>query len=159
MSHRLLPLLLLVTACSADERRVPPPAPAPPPALSLATQSDLGRELDDADRLGTWTEVKRRWQGQQLRWTVTLQRALCRSAETCNVAAFPVQRPATHGWMPLMKFAPGEYEKLQATCGTADQCVFTFEGRLGELDVSGEFATKLTFSDVKIVAAERIAAR
>jgi hypothetical protein len=151
--HRTLLLLLLtVTACSSEERRVAPPAEPALPALAASTQSDLGREIDDADRRGTWIEVKRRWQGQQLRWSVTRQRALCKTAEMCNVAAFPIQRPALHGWMPLIKFAPGELAKLDAACGTADQCDFTFDGTLSELNISGELPTRMTFSNVRVVS-------
>lgn len=152
-NHRmLLSLVLLASACSSDERRVPPPTPAALPTLAAATQSDLGREIDDADRRGTWIEVKRRWQGQQLRWSVIRQRDLCKTEDACNVAAFPIMRPALHGWMPIVKFAPGEFAKLEAACGTAPQCDFTFEGKLSELNVSGEQPTRMTFSDVRIVS-------
>ena len=157
--HRmLLSLVLLASACSSEERRVPPPAPAKLPTLASATQTDLGREIDDADRRGTWIEVKRRWQGQQLRWSVIRQAALCKTEQACNVAAFPIMRPALHGWMPLLKFAPGEMAKLDAACGTAEQCDFTFEGKLSELNISGEQPTRMTFSDVRIVST-KIASR
>src|SRR5215203_4882951 len=104
--HRILPLLILV-ACSAEDRRSPPPAKQAA-ALMNATQADLAHELDQAAQNGTWIELRRRWQGQKLRWTVIRQRMLCASAERCNVAAFPIQRPATHGWMPELAFAPGQ---------------------------------------------------
>jgi hypothetical protein len=159
-NHRMLLslVLLLASACSSEERRVPPPSPPALPTLASATQTDLGREIDDADRRGTWVEVKRRWQGQQLRWSVIRQAALCKTADACNVAAFPIMRPALHGWMPLLKFAPGEMAKLEAACGTAEQCDFTFEGKLSELNISGEQPTRMTFSDVRIVST-KIAAR
>lgn len=145
-------LLLGTTACSSEERRVAPPTPSALPTLAAATQTDLGREIDDADRRGTWLEVKRRWQGQQLRWSVIRQRDLCKTEEACNVAAFPIMRPALHGWMPVLKFAPGELARLEAACGTAEQCDFTFDGRLSELNISGEQPTRMTFSDVRIVS-------
>ena len=148
----LLPLLLIATACSSEERRVPPPTPSAPPALAAATQSDLGREIDDADRRGTWIEVKRRWQGQQLRWSVTRQSVLCKTEGACNVAPFPITRPALHGWMPLMSFAPGEFAKLERACGKAEQCDFTFEGKLAELNISGEQPTRMRFEGVRIVS-------
>jgi len=158
-NHRmLLSLVLLASACSSEERRTPPPSPSAPPALAAATQSDLGREIDDADRRGTWIEVKRRWQGQQLRWSVIRQADLCKTEERCNVAAFPIMRPAQHGWMPLLKFAPGELAKLDAACGTAEQCDFTFDGKLSELNISGEQPTRMTFTDVRIVST-KIASR
>ena len=148
---RTLLLLALVAACSAEDRRSPPPQKAPPPALANATQADLGRELDAADRHGTWIELRRRWQGQKLRWTVIRQRILCGSAERCNVSAFPIQRPATHGWMPELRFAPGQYEALAAKCGDAAQCDVTIEGTLAQLEASDETPTRLRFEDVRIV--------
>lgn len=148
---RLLPLLLFA-ACSADERPpVPPPCSTAPPVLAAATQRDLGRELDDAERRGTWTEVRRAWQGQRLRWTVTRHRMLCRIADACHVAAFPVQRPAPHGWMPRVEFAAGEFDRLQAACGDAASCDFTFEATLTELDVTGDTPTKLRFTGARLL--------
>ncbi len=154
MRHpNLLISVVVLSACSAEDRR-----PAPPPTeptlvrLASATQHDLGRELDAAELAGTWSDVKRRWQGQRVRWSVTRQRALCRSAETCNVAAFPIQRPAQHGWMPLVKFAPGEFAALEAACPGADLCEVTIEGRLAHLDVSGERPTNLTITNATLVA-------
>jgi hypothetical protein len=158
-TRMLLSLVFLTTACSSEERRVPPPSPAAMPTLAAATQADLGREIDDADRRGTWIEVKRRWQGQQLRWSVTRQALLCKTEDACNVAPFPITRPALHGWMPLMTFAPGEFAKLATACGTAAQCDFTFEGKLSELNVSGEQPTRMRFTDVRIVTTQKIASR
>jgi len=150
--NRIFILTLLVAACSAEDRRSPPPAKKATPALMNATQADLALELDKAAENGTWIELRRRWQGQKLRWTVTRQRMLCSSAEQCNVAAFPIQRPAQHGWMPALTFAPGQYEALAAKCGDAEQCEVTIEGVLGKLEASDESPTRLRFDDVKIVA-------
>ena len=149
--NRLLPLVIILAACSAEDRRSPIPAKKAAPSLSAATQADLARELEAADKNGTWFEIKHRWQGQRLRWTVTRQRMLCSSAESCNVAAFPIMRPATHGWMPELKFAPGQYEALAAKCGTAEQCEVTVEGVLGKLEASDESPTRLRFDDVKVI--------
>src|SRR4051812_35975882 len=105
--HRIASLLVVLAACSSEDRRSAP-APAPvAPQLAHGTQTDLARELDDAEHRGTWQEVRRRWQGQRLRWSVTRHAALCNTPERCNVAAFPVQRPAQSGWMPLLELAPG----------------------------------------------------
>jgi hypothetical protein len=147
-------MLLVVSACHGDEQKAsPPPAQTPArPQLATGTQADLARDLDDANRRGTWGEVRRRWEGQRYRWTVTRYSQFCASAEHCNVAAFPIQRPARHGWMPLLAFAPGEYDSLAASCDKREQCDFTFEGTLRELDATGERATKLRFDDVKLVA-------
>ena len=149
--NRIIPLLVIVAACSAEDRRSPPPAKKSALALMNATQADLALELDKAAQNGTWIELRRRWQGQKLRWTVTRQRMLCSSAEQCNVAAFPIQRPAQHGWMPALTFAPGQYEALAAKCGTAEQCEVTIEGVLAKLEASDEAPTRLRFDDVRIV--------
>ena len=169
--NRILPLVILAAAaCGKADRHDPStkpvaqsasagqpssgsPLPAQAPALEHATQSDLAREIGEADRLGTWRDIQHRWQGQTLRWTVTRQRLLCSSAEDCNVAAFPIQRPAKQGWMPLLSFAAGQYEALVKVCGSREQCEVTIEGTLSELDVSPELPTKLTLSNVRIVPA------
>lgn len=156
--HRLVPIVLVIAACSSKDRRPPPPAPAAPPQLVHGTQTDLARELDLAEQRGTWSEVRRRWQGQRLRWTVTWHELLCHTAERCNVAAFPVQRPAAQGWMPVLRFAPGQFEAMLASCGDRAPCELSIEGTLGELDVSGERATTLRFDDVRI-AGTKLAGR
>lgn len=143
--------LALVAACTAEDRRSPPPAKQAAPALANATQADLALELDAAAEHGTWIELRRRWQGQKLRWTVTRQRMLCASAARCNVAAFPIQRPAIHGWMPELAFAPGQYEALAAKCGEAAQCEVTIEGTLAKLEASDEAPTRLRFEGVVVV--------
>jgi hypothetical protein len=153
--HRSLLLLLVLTAaCRSEERRSPPPPQVEPlPQLLHATQADLARELDDADRRGTWTEVRRRWQGQQLRWTILRPSALCRTAEACSVSAFPIQRPAPVGWLPTLRFAPGQFAALEARCGGKDVCEVAIEGKLEKLQVSGELPTNVELTGVKVVDA------
>ena len=152
--NRLLALLLVVAACGKSEPHASPtPTKTPAPALEHATQADLAQEIAEADRLGTWREVQHRWQGQTLRWTVTRQRLLCSSAEDCNVAAFPIQRPAKQGWMPGLTFAAGQYDALARACGNQEQCEVTIEGTLSELEVSPELPTRLQLSNVRLVAA------
>lgn len=150
----LMILVIAVGACRGGDEHGKAPRPARQ-VLASATQADLARELDEADRRGTWREVKQRWIGQPLHWTVTRQRALCRSATACNVAAFPVQRPATHGWLPGIAFAPGEFEKLDTACGTAEQCEVVIDGTLAELAVSPELPTSLRLAGVRVVTAKR----
>lgn len=148
--NRILPLVIVLAACSAEDRRSPPPANKPAPQLMNATQADLARELDRAAENGTWIELRRRWQGQRISWTVTRQRMLCASAEQCNVAAFAVQNHATHGWMPELKFAPGQYEALAATCGDAAQCEVRIEGVVAKLEASDEAPTRLVLDGVQL---------
>lgn len=164
--HRTPLLLLAVTAAvtaalgaagcrRSEDHAAPAPGPARPalPRLERATQADLARELDDADRRGSWAEVKHRWQGQTLRWTVTRQAMLCRTAESCNVAAFPIQRPAPAGWLPTLRFAPGQFAALEARCAGKDLCEITIEGTLAQLQASGELPTNVELSDVRLVDA------
>jgi hypothetical protein len=148
--HRTLILLVAACACACGKADRAP-APAAPPPLAHATQADLARELADADRLGTWSDVAHRWQGQTVRWTVTRQRLLCRSADDCNVAAFPIQRPAKQGWMPQLQFAPGQFEVLAGRCGSQDQCEVTIEATLSKLEVSPELPTSVLLSNVQIL--------
>lgn len=158
MTTRTLILFLLASTLSGCDRhgdRVPSAARVgdAPPALTHATQADLARELADADRRGTWTDVKKRWQGQTLRWTVTRYGALCRDAAACHVAPFPVQRPAKHGWLPALQFAAGEFHKVLEGCGKREPCELEIEGTLSALEVSADLPTSLKFSDVKVVHA------
>ena len=152
--HRTLPLLvLIVAACSSkhDDISARPPANVTPASFANATQTDLAHELDDGARRGTWSEVKRKWQGQVLRWDVTRQRLLCRTAESCNVAVFPIERPAKHGWLPQLAFAPGQFAALESACGDREPCQVTIEGTLEQFEFSAEMPTNLRFSNVKIV--------
>ncbi|MEO7733171.1 MAG: hypothetical protein ABIY55_19565 [Kofleriaceae bacterium] len=152
--HRFVVLALVLAACRSPERRPPPAEQTATPKLAPGTQAELARELDDAEPRNASGEVRHRWQGQRLHWTATRYRAMCGAEAACNVAVFPVQRPARHGWMPKLGFAPGQYDALAAACGAREQCDFTFEGTLVELDASGDHATKLRFADVTVVAAK-----
>jgi len=144
-------LSFLVVACKAEDRRPGPPQDLTPPMLTAATQQDLARELDEAEQRGTWGEVRRRWQGQVLTWKVTRQASLCRSAEACYVAAFPVQRPAKRGWLPQLIFAPGQFAVIEQACSDKPQCEITVEGYLEKLETSAEMPTNLRFNNVKLV--------
>ena len=152
---RILPLLIAAACGRGADRSSPPPSVEPAAsarvALEHATQRDLARELMDAERLGTWRDVQHRWQGQHVQWTVTRQRLLCSSADDCNVAAFPIERPAKQGWMPQLVFAPGQYEAMAALCGTQEPCDVTVDGTLSQLDVSPELPTRVQLSNVRIL--------
>lgn len=150
---RILLAALALTACTAEDRRrsAPPPAQAPA-ALADATQGALAKELDDAERRGTYHEVKARWQGQRVTWSVTHHAAFCRSESACNVAAFPIQRPAQHGWLPTLVFAPGQFAALQSTCGNTSPCDVAIEGTLSELEISDAMPTSVKLTGVRLAA-------
>ena len=155
---RTLALVLVIASfagCGRDDTKSAPLLRdvAARPDLSSATQTDLAREVDEAERRGTWREVRDRWLGQRLRWTVTRHKALCQSEAACNVAPFPIQRPAQHGWLPGLAFAPGEFAKLAAMCGRADRCEVELEGTLGELVLSAEQPVSMRFQNVRVVRA------
>jgi hypothetical protein len=149
MMRTLPAILILLAACHARDD-APISTTGHGPALAHASQADLARELDDADRLGTWSDVRHRWQGQAVEWTVTRHRLLCRSEAACHVAAFPVQRPAQRGWLPALSFAPGEYAKLDAACGQAERCEVVIGATVGKLDVSGELPTSVQLVNVRV---------
>jgi len=151
--HKCLVLLVITAAACGQGDRAQPQQQPSPAGLAHASQADLAREIAEADRLGTWPELQRRWQGQTVRWTVTRQRLLCRSAGDCNVAAFPIQRPARQGWMPELQFAPGQYDVLAGVCGDREACDVTIEGTLRQLEVSAELPTSVQLANVKIVTA------
>ncbi len=153
MKH-LVAIALLVAACRGREEIPSSRAAAARPALAQATQADLARDLDDAEHHGTYTAVRQRWQGQHVQWSVIRQKSLCRSAEACHVAAFPIQRPARHGWMPGLAFLPGEYDRLATACGAAEQCEVVIDGTLSEIEGSGDKPTHVRFADVRVVSAK-----
>jgi hypothetical protein len=150
---RTLPVLLILAACSKsdDRQETPAVAVATPAPLASATQMDLAKDLDDAEARGTWREVRRKWTGQGVRWNVTRHRALCRNAKSCNVAAFPIQRPATHGWLPELRFADGQFAALEAQCGNQEACELTIEGTLEKLEVSAEMPTNVRIANARVV--------
>ena len=156
---RILVLVLLAVAasCGKADDRTPASSSSsssqtPARALEHASAADLAREIEEADRLGTWRELQHRWQGQTVRWTVTRQRMLCQSADDCNVAAFPIQRPAKQGWMPQLRFAAGQYDALAAMCGNQEQCEATIEATVSQLDVSPDLPTSVQLSNVRLVS-------
>jgi len=148
---RILSVIVVIAACGEPDAPTPSAAAPGHAALLHASQADLAREIAEADQRGTWRDIQHRWKGQLLRWAVTRRRLLCSSAEDCNVAAFPIERPAKQGWMPVLSFAPGQYDAVAAMCGSREPCDLTVEGTLGELDISPELPTKVQLSNVRIV--------
>jgi len=149
--NRIAAILVVLAACKAKTEDCP--APAVTIAAPLGSQADLAKDLDKAERDGSWADVKRRWQGGHVTWTVTRQRPLCATAAACNVTPFPIGGGAKYGWLPKLSFAPSQFEKLEASCGKGVRCEVTFEGTLSELSLSPDLPTSLRFSDVKVVAA------
>ena len=149
--HSILLIGLIACSNGRDERHSAPVLTQHKPALAHATQTDLARELDDADRRGTWGDVRYRWQGQELEWTVTRHQVLCRTEGLCNVAAFPIAHGAQRGWMPGLTFAPGEFAKLEAACGSNEHCDVVIAGTLAKLDATGDMPTSVRLSNVRLI--------
>jgi hypothetical protein len=148
---RTLPLLMLViAACSKEDRRSAPPEATPVVPLASATQNDLAKDILDAERRGTFTETKKKWRDQPVTWKVERREALCRSEDACNVSAFPVSQGAKMGWMPKLRFASGQYEKLVAACKGHELCDLTIAGKIDKLDLSLENPVNVTLGDVRI---------
>lgn len=140
----------ILGACKAEEQRSTTETKAPAP-LAASSQDDLAKELDVADVHGTWAEVKRKWQGQTLRWSVTRHAQLCSSAERCNVRVFPIQRPAKHGWLPELVFAAGQFDALKQACTNREPCDVMIEGVLEKLEASAEMPTNVKLANVKVI--------
>jgi hypothetical protein len=68
------------------------------------------------------------------------------------VSPFGVQRPAKYGWLPELKFAPGEFAQLTSQCGEKDTCEISIEGTLAKFEVSPDFPTNLTFTNVRLMS-------
>jgi hypothetical protein len=155
---RTLALLSLVAACSAEDRRSAPPAAVEPVVapLAKATQADLAQDIDDAEKRGTWGDVKKKWRKQPLTWKVTRREALCRSEEACNVSAFAVEQGAKQGWMPRLTFAAGQFEKLAAACKGQETCEVTIAGRLEKLELNADDPVNVTLADVRLEGAGNV---
>jgi hypothetical protein len=163
MRNAIVFTLVVVAACRADDRSTPPASdthvqPARP-ALVHADAATLATDIDDAQRLGTWQETQRKWQGQHVAWDVVRYGALCRSAEACNVAAFSIQRGAKSGWMPKLAFAPGQWTALEAACKGHDPCELAIEGTLDNLALTGETPTNVHIADARVTPRTRTAQR
>jgi hypothetical protein len=145
-------IIVIATAACSTNHEQPHQRPASTThRLEHASQSDLASELDDADRRGTWGDVRHRWQGQDIEWTVTRHRVLCRDEAECHVAAFPITHGAQRGWLPAVAFAPGEFGKLEAACGTAEHCDVVIAGTLAKLDATGDMPTSVKLANVRVV--------
>nr|HEX4312853.1 hypothetical protein [Kofleriaceae bacterium] len=153
-------LIVLVLAAMAACSKSDAPAPAPAPAVTVTPlastlPTELAKDVDAAQQTGKWADLKQRWQGQHVTWTVWRHELLCGSAARCNVSAFPVQRPAKHGWLPELQFAGGgEYAKIEAACGKAD-CEIKIDGVMAEVRGSDAEPAAMRIADVKVVSATR----
>ena len=147
-------------AGSGAAPQAPGPAPAAPAAPGLAgSQDELASALDAAAQTAdpaASDEVRRRWQGQRVRWTVTRVPALCGASEACYVQPFASARrseTSAHGWLPELEFAEGQRQRLLSACAAAEVCKVTVEGEIAELRVSQELPTSVRLSKVRVVDA------
>lgn len=149
-----LVLALVLAACSSSESPTPSKTSPAIAKLERATAADLAKDIDDAERLGTWRETQTKWQGQTVTWNVYRYSPLCRSAEACNVSAFPLQDGgAKSGWMPKLSFGPGQYAALEAACKDSREatCAVTIEGTLDTLALTPDAPTNVHLDKVRVI--------
>lgn len=167
----LVALALVALAPSACEggRGERAAAPSPPPLAPTATQApehagsqdDLANALDlaaDSVTAGVNEQVRRAWRGKTVRWQVTRVPALCGDADACYVQPFASARRgarSAHGWLPEVRFAAGERERMLAACASLEACAITLEATLGELVVSDEQPTSVRLDQARLVGAAR----
>lgn len=151
------------SASRFDLAAAPAPLVAAGPGAELwaGSQDELAIALDAVAAQvdpGASAALRQRWQGKRVRWSVTRVPALCGPTEPCHVQPFASARrteTSAHGWLPELRFAAGEREKLLVGCGDQPVCEVTVEARIDQLQVSDELPTSVRLSEVRVVAVAR----
>lgn len=153
-------LLALGLGCQATEAPRPvatEPAPSAAPRWA-GSQEELARALDEAAQSvepGANRQVRQRWLGQQVRWTVWRIPQLCGAEGACYVRPFSSARReehGAHGWLPEVELTASERQALLAGCGDRALCQVTLEARVDELVVSDEAPTSIKLGGARVVA-------
>ncbi|MBK7539347.1 MAG: hypothetical protein IPI49_29100 [Myxococcales bacterium] len=108
------------SASRFDLAAAPAPLVAAGPGAELwaGSQDELAIALDAVAAQvdpGASAALRQRWQGKRVRWSVTRVPALCGPTDPCHVQPFASARrteTSAHGWLPELRFAAGEREKL-----------------------------------------------
>lgn len=156
----LLPLVAAWLGCQAPEApRQVATEPAPSAARRWAgSQEELARALDEAAQSvepGANRQVRQRWQGHWVRWTVWRIPQLCGAEGACHVRPFSSARRSdtgAHGWLPEVELVASERQALLAGCGARALCQVTLEARVEELVVSDEAPTSIRLGSARVVA-------
>jgi hypothetical protein len=173
MNHPTFALLglLAATSCTkADDEAVKPLTEIAVPAkvaeaitLSARSQFDLAAEIrvieqkhDDDERAFSFANLSDAWQGERYEWTVNFLSSFCPNENGCHVVPFDrggKDKTIVQGWSPELKLSAAQWERVSSACAaTEGPCRLTFEGTLSQFRISTEELTRLTFSDVSVIA-------
>jgi hypothetical protein len=164
--------LLLLGACSKSGdkgKRVPAeptaiaPADVPGDTLDARSQFDLAaairvieHEGDDDERAFALEDLSKSWQGERYQWTVNFLPAFCPNEEGCHVVPFDrggKDKDIVQGWSPELEVSAAQWQKVSKACAEAEGlCRLTFEGTLSKFRISTQELTRLTFSDISLLA-------
>lgn len=156
-------LALLSLACRespdlpAERRAAAAPAPSAAPRWA-GSQEELARALDEAAQSvepSANRQVRQRWLGQQVRWTVWRVPQLCGAEGACYVQPFSSARRGDvgqHGWLPEVELPEPERQALLVGCGDRALCRVTLEARVDELVVSDDAPTSIRLGGARVVA-------
>ena len=173
ISKLTLASLLLISACtrageetkqegSSGSAKAPVAEPAVN-ALDARSQFDLAAEIrvieregDDYERAHALADLSDSWEGQRYQWTVNFLSAFCPSEDGCHVVPFDrggKDKDIVQGWSPELGITAAQWQRLSSACAKTDeQCQLTFEGTLSSFRISTEELTRLTFSDISLLA-------
>ena len=172
-SQFALASLLVLTACSragedASKDQNKPTAETPlasalAHAIDTRSQFDLAaairvieREGDDYERAHALADLSDSWEGQRYQWTVNFLSPFCPSEVGCHVVPFDrggKDKDIVQGWSPELEITAAQWQRLSQACAQSDeQCRLTFEGTLSSFRISTEELTRLTFSDISLLA-------
>jgi hypothetical protein len=164
-------LLLLIGCSKSSEQAAQLPAEpatalaleAPSGALDARSQFDLAaairvieHEGDDDDRAFALADLTTSWQGERYQWTVNFLSAFCPNEEGCHVVPFDrggKDKDIVQGWSPELEISAEQWQRLSKACAAEEGlCQLTFEGTLSNFRISTQELTRLTFSDVSVLA-------
>jgi hypothetical protein len=131
--------------------------------VDLRSQFDLAAAIrviervgDDEARASALAALSESWQGARYRWTVTFLPAFCPNADGCHVVPFErggKDNDIVQGWVPQLELSDSQWQRLAGACAPREtRCRVTFAGTLSEFRISTEELTRLTFSDVSLLA-------
>ena len=164
--------LVLTASCarSADEgapaskdTKVTTAAATAETPLSSRSQYDLAaairvieKEQDDDERAFSLATLSDAWQGERYEWTVNFLTSFCPNENGCHVVPFDrggKDKDIVQGWSPELKLSAEQWRELSDACSQSEgHCPVTFRGTLSKFRISTQELTRLTFTDVKLVA-------
>lgn len=114
------------------------------------------RHNDEDERAFQFATLAESWQGQRFRWTTYFLPVFCPNEDGCHVVPFNrggKDKDIVQGWSPQLELSQDQWKGLSSSCSTSeDQCQVTFEATLSKFRISTQELTRLTFTDVSLVA-------